>query len=56
MSPFRYDALNLQRNAIRAVIKTNRDPLFVHQRKLSRDFKLLTQDPIEESVSLIDLE
>jgi len=43
-----YDALNLQRNSLRALIKTNgKDPLFVHQRKNSRDFYLLNQNPRE---------
>ena len=52
-----YDALNLQRNSIRALIKTNgKDPLFVHQRKNSRDFYLLNQNPREEQVLETDLE
>ena len=52
-----YDALNLQRNSIRALIKTNgKDPLFVHQRKKSRDFYLLNQDPREGQVLVEDIE
>ena len=52
-----YDALNLQRNSLRALIKTNgKDPLFVHQRKNSRDFYLLNQNQREEQVLVEDIE
>jgi len=42
-----YDALTLQRDSIRAIVKTGRDPTKVHQRRSSLEFSILCTDPVE---------